>query len=90
VKDHYDPEMWRHWAPKVEVRLPPARRKVMDFITEELAAGRPFPGPATIARHMGWKSSTSAADALFKLCSYDRVLDRRLGVYSVRGQDVAA
>ncbi len=91
MKDSYDPDAWKAWAPKVKVYLPPKRKQVMDFITEELAAGRPFPGPAMIARHMGWNRPTSAADVLFKLCTYDRVLTRINGNYAIKdGCDVRA
>lgn len=65
--------------------LPPQRQKIMDFIKTELAAGRSFPGPAAVARHMGWKAGRSAADALYKMCTYDKVLRRSQdGEYSVR------
>lgn len=63
--------------------LPTKRQQVMEFILAELKAERPFPGPSAVARHMEWKQHGSAADALFKLCSYDRVLTRECGSYAV-------
>lgn len=65
--------------------LPPQRQKVMDYITAELNAGRAFPKPGAIQKHMGWKNYTSAADALDKLEYYDRALTRNArGQYQVR------
>lgn len=87
-KDHYDPDAWKAWAPRPPMpahKIPPQRQKILDFVISEVAADRPFPGPTMISRYMGWKTPTSAADVLFKLCTYDRVLSRKNGVYSIRG-----
>lgn len=43
------------------------RLKALAFIRAEIDAGRPFPSRAAIARHMGWKNLSSAADALWAL-----------------------
>lgn len=43
------------------------RTKALQFIRAEIAAGRPFPAHAAIARHMGWKNASSASDALWAL-----------------------
>jgi hypothetical protein len=40
---------------------------ILNFIRDELEAGRPFPGPTAIARHMGWKHASSAGNAMRKL-----------------------
>lgn len=56
----------------------------MAFIKAEIDAGRQFPSQGAIAQHMGWRNATSAGDALFKLCSYDRVLARVNGVYQIK------
>lgn len=55
----------------------PQRRRVLDFIREELSAGRSFPSYNAIAAHMGWSNHQSARDAIRKLCQFDRVLDHR-------------
>jgi hypothetical protein len=56
--------------------VPRQRQKVLDFARAEVLAGRSFPGPTAVARHMGWKGHGSAKDALFKLATYDRVIVR--------------
>lgn len=68
-------------------RLPPQRQKVFDFIATEIAAGRPGPSYAMIARHMGWKSTGSARDACSKLVHYDGWLewtDRHRKAFRIR------
>lgn len=40
------------------------QQEVIDFISSEIAAGRPFPGTTIIARHIGWSSPSCARDCL--------------------------
>lgn len=54
--------------------IPPRRQAVLDFIKGEIAAGRPFPRPMQVARHMGWRNVSSASEALELLASRDRAL----------------
>lgn len=52
-------------SPPVAKRTPsPQRQRVLDFITAEIAAGRPFPTHRQIADHMGWKATSSVNEAL--------------------------
>jgi hypothetical protein len=42
-------------------------KRVLAFIRDERAAGRPFPSAREITRHMGWKCESSAKDTLSRL-----------------------
>lgn len=44
--------------------LPYAQQRVLDFVREQVAAGRSFPSTTVIAAHMGWKNAHSATDCL--------------------------
>lgn len=54
----------------------PQRRRVLAFIQEEVAAGRPFPSCGQIKTFMGWKNEQSARDVLNVLAGQDRQLRR--------------
>ena len=52
----------------VKARPLPARQaEALAFIRSELADGRGFPSTAAIAKHLGWKSASSAIDVLKRL-----------------------
>lgn len=55
----------------------PRREQLFDFIQAHRDAGQPFPTPAHICAHMGWKNTSSAKDALNSLAAFDKVIDRR-------------
>lgn len=63
--------------PRNPQRLPEKRRQVFYFCKAEVDAGRTFPGPAAIAKFMGWNHATSARDCLDKLMTYDGLLTRQ-------------
>lgn len=44
--------------------------KLLEFITAEIDAGRPFPKPTAICKHMGWRRTTSARDAVSQLSKH--------------------
>lgn len=55
------------------------RARVLDFIKDELAAGRGFPSVRRIAVRMGWRSDTSARDALAGLVIDGKLTRRQEG-----------
>ena len=45
----------------------PSLDRLLAFLLAEAAAGRPFPSPEQMRRHMGWKSTTGVLDCLMRL-----------------------
>ena len=56
------------------MKPPRQRARILEFCIGERIAGRPFPTPAEISAHLGWKSPRSAVDALNALCFYDKAI----------------
>lgn len=54
----------------------PKRRKVLEFIKAEIAAGRSFPPASVIRDHMGWRYVSSVNQCLHTMAGLDRVLIR--------------
>lgn len=46
---------------------PLATDRVLAFIKAEIAAGRGFPAPSDITRHMGWSTSAGVNDTMIRL-----------------------
>lgn len=70
-------------VPRPKRTPPPRQATLLAFIKSEIANGRAFPTQARIARHMGWKNTTSATDALLGLVRDGHVILRRTGRVSI-------
>ena len=59
--------------------LTPARQRVLDYLTAEVAEGKPFPSAADVSKFMGWKHKESGHAVLMTLAGQGYIARWRVG-----------